>query len=88
MTHMYPDNHDKKDELNPNIRRKFATKTPTILNKEINWDSDPMVEVLKDEKNDQELEQMKAENKNLFNTMSNPFSQNGGFSLFDQGVQQ
>lgn len=87
MTHMYPEDPDKKDELNPNVRRKFANKPPTILNKEINWDSDPVVDILKDEKNVNALEQMKAENINLFSSMGNPFGGIGGSSLFNNDNQ-
>lgn len=89
MSHMYPDDPNKKDEIiQEKLRRKFAQKTPTILNKEICWDSDPVVQILKDEKNETELKNMKSENANLFNSLGNPFSNTGGMSLFDQNTQQ
>jgi ASF1 like histone chaperone len=56
MSHIYPDDPEKKDEWSPSIRRKFAIKTPTILRKDINWDSDPVVEILNNEKNLVELD--------------------------------
>lgn len=84
---MYPDDPEKKDVFGgPTLRRKFATKEPTIFTKEINWDSDPVVEILSSQKNEQELEMLKEENRKLFSQMANPFlTQN--MSLFDKTTQ-
>jgi len=67
MSYIYPEDPEKKDVFDgAHLRRKFATKEPTLICKDINWDSDPVVEILSSQRNEQELEMLKEENRKLF----------------------